>query len=108
LLRLAARNSAKVTVPIQPRNRNGYLYTLGAARKSDLTNAQSPGGTRLANQSPAGRIGAASRKRLDPHLEPIDFKLGEMVCDAGGLLKHAYFPQGSVLSLLTVLERCRD
>jgi hypothetical protein len=27
-----------------------------------------------------------------------------MVCDAGGLLKHAYFPQGSVLSLLTVLE----
>ena len=27
-----------------------------------------------------------------------------MVCDAGGLLKHAYFPRGSVLSLLTVLE----
>jgi hypothetical protein len=23
-----------------------------------------------------------------------------MVCDAGGLLKHAYFPRGSVLSLL--------
>ena len=46
----------------------------------------------------------ASRKRIDPHLEPIDFKLGEMVCDAGGLLKHAYFPRGSVLSLLTVLE----
>src|SRR6476646_6666394 len=46
----------------------------------------------------------ASRKRIIPHLEPIDFKLGEMVCDAGGLLKHAYFPEGSVLSLLTVLE----
>jgi CRP-like cAMP-binding protein len=27
-----------------------------------------------------------------------------MVCDAGGHLKHAYFPRGSVLSLLTVLE----
>ena len=24
-------------------------------------------------------------------------------CEAGGLLKHAYFPQGTVLSLLTVL-----
>jgi hypothetical protein len=30
--------------------------------------------------------------------------LGAVVCDAGGLLKHAYFPEGSVLSLLTVLE----
>jgi len=27
-----------------------------------------------------------------------------VVCEAGGLLKHAYFPQSSVLSLLTVLE----
>jgi CRP-like cAMP-binding protein len=27
-----------------------------------------------------------------------------VVCEAGGLLKHAYFPEGSVLSLLTVLE----
>jgi CRP-like cAMP-binding protein len=46
----------------------------------------------------------ASLKRIVAHLEPIDFKLEQMVCDAGGLLKHAYFPQGSVLSLLTVLE----
>src|ERR1700689_2193573 len=51
-----------------------------------------------------GALEPASRKRLDPHLEPISFKLGDMVCDAGGLLKHAYFPQGSVLSLLTLLE----
>jgi CRP-like cAMP-binding protein len=51
-----------------------------------------------------GALEPASRKRIDPHLEPIEFKLGDMVCDAGGLLKHAYFPQGSVLSLLTVLE----
>ena len=47
---------------------------------------------------------STSRKRIDPHLEPIAFKLGDMVCDAEGLLTHAYFPQGSVLSLLTVLE----
>lgn len=51
-----------------------------------------------------GALEPASRKRIDPHLESIAFKLGDMVCDAGGLLKHAYFPQGSVLSLLTVLE----
>jgi CRP-like cAMP-binding protein len=51
-----------------------------------------------------GALEAASRKRIDPHLEPVEFKLGDTVCDAGGFLKHAYFPQGSVLSLLTVLE----
>lgn len=46
----------------------------------------------------------ATRERLEPYLEPIELKLGEVVCEAGGLLKHAYFPQGCVLSLLTVLE----
>ena len=51
-----------------------------------------------------GAMHPDSRKRIDPHLEPVDFKLGDIVCEAGGLLKHAYFPQGSVLSLLTVLE----
>jgi CRP-like cAMP-binding protein len=45
-----------------------------------------------------------SRKRIDLHLEPVTFKLGDTICEAGGLLKHAYFPKGSVLSLLTVLE----
>jgi CRP-like cAMP-binding protein len=51
-----------------------------------------------------GALEAASRQRIDPHLEPITLKLGAVVCEAGGLLKHAYFPQGAVLSLLTVLE----
>jgi CRP-like cAMP-binding protein len=51
-----------------------------------------------------GALEASSRRRIDPHLEPVESKLGDMICDAGGLLKHAYFPQGSVLSLLTVLE----
>jgi len=46
----------------------------------------------------------ASLKRIVPHLQPVVLKLGAVVCEAGGLLKHAYFPQGAVLSLLTVLE----
>ena len=46
----------------------------------------------------------ASRKRIDSNLEPITLKLGAIVCEAGGHLKHAYFPKGAVLSLLTVLE----
>jgi CRP-like cAMP-binding protein len=38
------------------------------------------------------------------HMQPVSLKLGSVVCEAGGILKHAYFPEGSVLSLLTVLE----
>jgi CRP-like cAMP-binding protein len=51
-----------------------------------------------------GALESASRKRINPYLQPVTLKLGAVVCEAGGLLKHAYFPQGSVLSLLTVLE----
>jgi CRP-like cAMP-binding protein len=51
-----------------------------------------------------GALEAASRERIDAHLEPIELKLGVIVCEAGGLLKHAYFPLSNVLSLLTVLE----
>src|SRR6202163_1028040 len=58
-----------------------------------------PQGNRL-----LGALEPFSRKRIEPHLEPVRLKLGAVVCDAGGLLKHAYFPEGAVLSLLTVLE----
>jgi len=59
---------------------------------------------RLRSNQLLGALDPASHKRIFPHLEPIHFKLGALVCEAGGHLKHAYFPQGSVLSLLTVLE----
>src|ERR1700735_1145099 len=51
-----------------------------------------------------GALEPKSLKRIESHLEPIKLKLGAIVCEAGGLLKHAYFPEGSVLSLLTALE----
>jgi hypothetical protein len=60
-------------------------------------------GNALSNQLLAA-LGPESRNRIDPHLQPVTLKLGAVVCEAGGFLKHAYFPQGSVLSLLTVLE----
>jgi CRP-like cAMP-binding protein len=46
----------------------------------------------------------ASRARIEPHIKPVKLKLGAVVCEAGGFLEHAYFPQGAVLSLLTVLS----
>ncbi len=50
-----------------------------------------------------GAFPADVRLRIEDHLHPVDFSLGDTVCEAGGLLTHAYFPQGGVLSLLTVL-----
>src|SRR5476649_2306028 len=60
-------------------------------------------GNVLSNQL-LGALEPESRKRIESHLEPVELKLGVVVCEAGGLLKHAYFPKGAVLSLLTVLE----
>lgn len=42
--------------------------------------------------------------RIKSHMRPVAMKLGAVVCDAGVLLEHVYFPQGSVFSLQTVLE----
>ncbi|TJZ89947.1 Crp/Fnr family transcriptional regulator [Paracoccus gahaiensis] len=51
-----------------------------------------------------GAFPFAARQLLEQHLEPVEMDLGATICEAGGQLKHAYFPQGCVLSLLTVLE----
>jgi CRP-like cAMP-binding protein len=46
----------------------------------------------------------SSRDQIERHLESSRPRLGTVVCDAGGTLTHVYFPEGAVLSLLTVLE----
>lgn len=51
-----------------------------------------------------GAMDSAMRKRIEPHLEYVQFNLGDVVCEAGTTLRHAYFPEGCVLSLLTLLE----
>ena len=45
-----------------------------------------------------------SRARIDPYLEKFEVSVGDVICEAGGVLNHAYFPDGAVLSLLTVLK----
>jgi CRP-like cAMP-binding protein len=51
-----------------------------------------------------GALEPETLERINPHLRPVRLKLGAIVCEAGGTLEHAYFPEGCVLSLLTVLE----
>jgi CRP-like cAMP-binding protein len=56
------------------------------------------------NNQLLGALEIASHQRLSSHLSPVRLKLGTVVCEAGGLLEHAYFPEGAVLSLLTLME----
>jgi CRP-like cAMP-binding protein len=51
-----------------------------------------------------GAFEPAARRRLESHMRPVTLKLGTVICEAGGILEHVYFPQGGVLSLLTILE----
>jgi CRP-like cAMP-binding protein len=51
-----------------------------------------------------GAFDPANRVRIEAHMQPVSFKLGDIVCEAGGFLEYAYFPKGAVLSLLTRLE----
>jgi CRP-like cAMP-binding protein len=106
LLRLTRRNSAKMMVPIlrAPIDMPVVRITQEAEPERHKAMAKVQTDHDLRSNRLLGALEPASRKRIDPHLEPVSFELGGMVCDAGGLLKHAYFPQGSVLSLLTVLE----
>ncbi|MDX6383683.1 MAG: hypothetical protein QOK48_1256 [Blastocatellia bacterium] len=39
-------------------------------------------------------------ERLSPHLEPINFTLGQVVYESGGQMHHVYFPTTSHISLL--------
>jgi hypothetical protein len=45
-----------------------------------------------------------ARARIQAQLQPVTLRLGSVVCEAGGPLEYAYFPQGAVLSLLTIME----
>lgn len=55
-----------------------------------------------------GAFEPAIRKWSNPHLPPLTLRLGVVVCEAGDFLEHAYFREGSGLSLLTVLEARRS
>ena len=46
---------------------------------------------------------SAERDRLYPHLQLVPMPLGKVLYEAGGVLRHVYFPTDSIVSLLYVL-----
>jgi CRP-like cAMP-binding protein len=47
---------------------------------------------------------ASDYERLEPHLELIPMKLGEVLYESGSKLPYVYFPTTSIVSLLYVME----
>lgn len=42
--------------------------------------------------------------RWQPHLEPVRWRVGDVICESGDRLAHAYFPTTGIVSLLHRLE----
>ena len=42
-------------------------------------------------------------KRLRPHLESVELRLGEVLYEPGARIRHCYFPNDGIVSLLTIL-----
>jgi len=47
---------------------------------------------------------AGDYERIAPHLELIPMRLGDVLYESGGKLRHVYFPTTSIVSLLYVME----
>jgi CRP-like cAMP-binding protein len=111
--------SVLVEIADYQRNRSTLLSVVCATDKWSETGIRALKGTFRWEKTPMSKpqidkvshknqlLGAfepAARARIQAHLQPVILQLGAVVCEAGGLLQHVYFPEGAVLSLLTVLE----
>jgi len=49
-------------------------------------------------------LSAEVRERVYPHLKLIPLSLGAVLCESGHRMRHIYFPAGTMVSLIHVLE----
>jgi CRP-like cAMP-binding protein len=84
------------------------------SRNSSGSTAPPPAGSgaRIAERVPTdphqnhllGALPADDFVRLEPHLERVEMKLGDVLYESGKALRHVYFPTNCILSLLYVME----
>lgn len=43
-------------------------------------------------------------KRIFPHLEPVELRLGEVLSQANEVIEYAYFPQSGTISVIVLME----
>jgi len=47
------------------------------------------------------RLPREAYARLQPHLEPVELRHGQVLHDAGGIMEYVYFPQNAMVSLIS-------
>jgi CRP-like cAMP-binding protein len=82
----------------------GHVGGFSALENGPMPNPKSQIDTNKHKNQLLGAFEPDAIGRLKPHLRASKMKLGRVVCEAGAHLEYAYFPEGSVLSLLTVLD----
>lgn len=64
-----------------------------------MTDLQSPWHNHLLGSLPTDEY-----ERLSYHLEPVEIRLGDVLCEPGKDLRYAYFPKTCIVSLLYVMQ----
>ncbi|WP_150047975.1 Crp/Fnr family transcriptional regulator [Methylomonas rhizoryzae] len=64
-----------------------------------MTDLNTPDLNQLLNALPSPEY-----QRLQPYLEPIELRLGDVIYEPGDKLQHVYFPTTCIISLLYVME----
>jgi CRP-like cAMP-binding protein len=72
---------------------------LGHVKLPNMSSPHSPNQNRLLAALPTAEF-----ERLLPHLELVPMRLGELLCESGDQLQHAYFPTTAIVSLHYVMQ----
>ena len=75
------------------------LTILGQVNLSIMSSPHNPSQNRLLAALPTAEF-----ERLLPHLELVPMRLGDLLCESGDQLQHAYFPTSAIVSLHYVME----
>ena len=90
---VAATNPARAVKAVSSSRRNNGAPAAAAAGSPDAH-----------ENHLLAALPASDYKRLEPHLELIPMKLGEVLYESGSKLRYVYFPTTSIVSLLYVME----
>jgi signal-transduction protein with cAMP-binding, CBS, and nucleotidyltransferase domain len=63
-----------------------------------------PNSTALGRNRLLNGLGAGDLARLQPNLKNVRLTLGEVLHPPGGPIKHVYFPESGMVSMLTVMK----
>src|SRR4030095_12068630 len=80
------------------------VRAVSSSRKNRRARAAAPAPPDPHQNHLLAALPASDYERLEPHLELIPMKLGDVLYESGSKLRYVYFPTTSLVSLLYVME----